>query len=140
MENATVGQRMRAVRLESGLNQTEFANELLLSKNAVSVMETGLRNPSKRTIKSISERFGVSLEWLVTGKGEMHVDPDKHAKQQLADVCRRHNITGKRMEFLIRYLSMSPQAQDAILAYAEVLQSVSSRPNDDPAPSPTDEQ
>ena len=135
MDSMTIGQRLRAVRHESGMTQTEFANALHLSKNAISVMEQGQRNMSKRTIASVCDRFGVSEEWLTTGIGEMHVDPDKHGRRKLAEICARRGITGKRRAFLEKYLTLPPQSQDAILAYAEVLQNVSRQDQDEPTDS-----
>jgi transcriptional regulator with XRE-family HTH domain len=133
VDGMTIGQRLRAVRHESGMTQTEFAKQLRLSKNAISVMEQGHRNMSKRTIASVCERFGVSEKWLTTGDGEMRVDPEQHGRRHLAEICARRGITGKRRAFLEKYLLMSPQAQDAILAYAEVLENVSQQDRDDPA-------
>ena len=62
--------RIAHIRKYSGLNQQEFADKIGLTKNYVSLMETGARNPSDRTISDICREFGVDRIWLETGVGE----------------------------------------------------------------------
>lgn len=63
--------RIRIVRNDNGLTQTEFAEKLGLTKNFISLIENGNREPSDRTIKDICRIFAVREEWLRTGDGEM---------------------------------------------------------------------
>lgn len=62
--------RIAMVRKESGKNQTEFAEILGLTKNYISLVETGKREPSDRTIKDICKSFNINEEWLRYGTGE----------------------------------------------------------------------
>lgn len=64
--------RIREVRVQSGLSQTEFAEKIGLSKNYISLVETGNRMPSDRTITDICREFRVDEVWLRTGVGQMH--------------------------------------------------------------------
>lgn len=64
--------RIREVRVQSGLSQTEFAEKIGLSKNYISLVETGNRVPSDRTITDICREFRVDEVWLRTGVGQMH--------------------------------------------------------------------
>lgn len=63
--------RISEVRRKSGLNQQEFANKIGLTKNFISLLETGNRIPSDRTISAICREFSVNEAWLRTGNGEM---------------------------------------------------------------------
>lgn len=65
-----MNKRLALVRKHSGLNQQEFSEKIGLTKNYVSLMETGARNPSDRTISDICREFGVDRIWLETGVGE----------------------------------------------------------------------
>jgi transcriptional regulator with XRE-family HTH domain len=112
------------------MSQTEFANRLRLTKNAICVIELGQRNMSKRTIASVVEQFGVSEDWLLNGVGEPQVDPEARMKKQLFEICARFGITGRRRAFLERFIKMPPHMQEAVLGYAEVLASVSRRDED----------
>lgn len=62
--------RIYEVRRRSGLNQSDFAEKLNLSKNFISLIETGNRSPSDRTISDICREFGCNEVWLRTGEGE----------------------------------------------------------------------
>lgn len=63
----------RIYRLRKGLNftQTEFANMFGVTHAHISSIEKGKYTPSKTLIMFISEKLGVSENWLQTGKGDM---------------------------------------------------------------------
>jgi transcriptional regulator with XRE-family HTH domain len=65
--------RIQEVRKDNKLTQDEFAVKINLSKNFVSLMETGNRVPSDRTISDICREFNINEEWLRTGSGEKEV-------------------------------------------------------------------
>lgn len=62
--------RIKQIRKHLGITQAEFASMLGLTKNFISLLETGDRTPSDRTIIDICGKFGVSETWLRTGEGE----------------------------------------------------------------------
>ena len=62
--------RIRQVRMNTNLSQTEFAQRINLSKNFISLVENGGREPSDRTIRDICREFGVNETWLRTGVGD----------------------------------------------------------------------
>lgn len=62
--------RIKYVRKEVGLTQSEFGDRIGVKHNSVAQFEAGSRNPSEQTIKMICREFHVSEEWLRTGKGE----------------------------------------------------------------------
>lgn len=64
--------RIKAVRKESGLNQTEFAKRLWVSLSTVQKWETGVNRVPDNVAQLMAQRFGVDLHWLLTGEGEMH--------------------------------------------------------------------
>lgn len=69
--------RIALVRKTSGYKQDEFAEKLGLTKNFISLIETGKREPSDRTIKDICREFNVNEEWLRNGTGEMFIEIDE---------------------------------------------------------------
>ena len=66
--------RISLIRKNAGMTQDKLAEVLGLTKNFISLIETGKRDPSDRTIKDICREFNVNEEWLRTGKGEMFLD------------------------------------------------------------------
>ena len=81
-------ERIIKVRKFYKLNQEDFAKRINLTKNYISLIETGNRIPSDRTISDICREFSVNEEWLRTGKGEMFIvkTKDEEIAEMLADI------------------------------------------------------
>ena len=60
----TVGERIKAARLEKGLTQKELGSLLGLSVPAISQWETNLRNPKIETLQKIADALGCSVLYL----------------------------------------------------------------------------
>lgn len=60
-------------KTELNLSQDAFAKKLKLTSNYISLIESGARTPSDRTISDICKVFNVSERWLRNGEGEMFV-------------------------------------------------------------------
>lgn len=70
-EVITLRERIAFVRKTLKMNQDDFAKKIGLTKNYISLVETGGRVPSERTILDICREFNVNEYWLRTGDGEM---------------------------------------------------------------------
>ncbi|MCI8619259.1 MAG: helix-turn-helix transcriptional regulator [Oscillospiraceae bacterium] len=78
--------RIRKVRNDANLSQEQMASELNLSKNFISQIETGSRNPSDRTICDICKKFHVSEEWLRNGTGEPYLPIENEEAAYVAEL------------------------------------------------------
>jgi len=65
----TTPERVRILRQASGLSQIEFSKALEISQRKISRLENG-QSLDRRTAEKMSRKFGVSLEWLVYGRGD----------------------------------------------------------------------
>ena len=65
-----IGNRIRALRLERGLTQSEFADLLCISFQAVSNWERGIASPDLDNIVRIAELFGTTVDELLRQRGE----------------------------------------------------------------------
>ena len=63
--------RIRLLRKELKLNQTDFGERIGVKQASVAGYEAGIRTPLDAVITSICREFNVSEDWLRTGKGEM---------------------------------------------------------------------
>jgi tetratricopeptide (TPR) repeat protein len=61
-----LGDRLRSLRLASGLTQTELAGERF-SKEYVSQIERGKTRPTKETVEWLAQRLGVDASFLANG-------------------------------------------------------------------------
>ena len=60
----TIGARIAACRKRAGMSQEKLANELNISRQAVSRWESGDTTPTMDKLKSLAKIYGVSLDWL----------------------------------------------------------------------------
>lgn len=65
-----VGDRIREGRGAKGLSQNDLARTLNTTPMSISRWERGIASPSIRFCEAMAEAFGVSLDWLISGKGE----------------------------------------------------------------------
>lgn len=64
----TMGQRIRAARLEAGLSQRELAGEEI-TRNMLSSLEHDTANPSVATLRYLAGRLGKPVSWLLGEDG-----------------------------------------------------------------------
>lgn len=63
--------RLKLLRKNLHLNQSEFAQKLAIPQTTYSSYESGNRPIPERLIVSISAIYGISSIWLETGEGDM---------------------------------------------------------------------
>jgi len=68
--------RFEQVRKSAMETQVDFANKLGVVRATVVAIAGRRQNPTLNQIIALSERYGVSINWIVTGKGEMYGDGD----------------------------------------------------------------
>jgi len=59
------GKRLKELRKNKGLSQTELGEILGVSKSSICCYENGTRNPSLETIIDLMHLFGVSADYLL---------------------------------------------------------------------------
>lgn len=64
----TVGERIRKKRQDLGWTQEILCSKVGLSKSFLSELESGKRNVSAENLYTISQVFGVSMDYLMAGK------------------------------------------------------------------------
>lgn len=62
-----VGCRITALRKKTGISQEQLARQINVCASAVGMYEQGRREPSIKLLIAISQVFGVSLDYLLTG-------------------------------------------------------------------------
>lgn len=63
-----LGERICLLRRRQGWSQAELARRLQVSPSAIGMYEQGRREPSLEAVAELSRTFGVSMDYLVTGK------------------------------------------------------------------------
>ena len=69
----TVSERLTRARKDNGLTQSDVAEKLNVSFQAVSLWERGETTPEVDKLVDIAALYHVSLDWLLTGKTEKNI-------------------------------------------------------------------
>lgn len=73
-----LARRIKAVRKALNVTQNDFAKSLGVSRSYLSEVETEKGKPSVEMVLGIAEKHEkVSLEWLLTGKGDVLINGDE---------------------------------------------------------------
>jgi len=59
------GNKLRSLRIDKGLNQTQLAERLGVTNSIISAYETQMRMPSLDLLVKIALEFSVSIDWLL---------------------------------------------------------------------------
>ena len=70
-----IEQQIESLRREKGWSQAELAKRLNISPSTIGMYEQGRREPSIDVLVAMSEEFGVTIDYLITGKVCTLTDP-----------------------------------------------------------------
>lgn len=76
----TINERIRELRVALELSQPEFGKTIGLSQSSLTMIETGNRKVTDRTVTYICLAYNVSEKWLRTGEGKMFNEQDRDAE------------------------------------------------------------
>ena len=68
-----MNERIKAIRENFGLNQTDFGARIGVKQTTVAGYENGTRTPIDAVILTICREFHVNEDWLRTGQGDPYV-------------------------------------------------------------------
>jgi transcriptional regulator with XRE-family HTH domain len=86
-----IGLRFREARKELGVALQDVANACDVTRQAVSLWETGKAVPGDDKLRRAAEFLGVSRRWLITGEPPKRVEPigGARAKAERTPAWRR---------------------------------------------------
>lgn len=105
-----LNKQIEALRRKMGWNQAELAHRLHISPSTVGMYEQGRRVPSIDILVAMSEEFGVTLDYLVTGKLCPLGDPRLHnqAEHILDMFATLKDLSREDLMILIITMLMKP--------------------------------
>lgn len=111
-----LGQRIAALRRHLGMSQAELAKKMGVSPSAVGMYEQGRREPSLDGVVVLSGIFGVTADYLLTGrpitKNDSAVLKDTlfsaTQRAQARQLCREDGLTGAELGVLFAAMLTEP--------------------------------
>lgn len=106
---STINERIALLIKDKGLKRTEFAERIHVSGPFISMICSGAKVPSDRTISDICREFNVSLAWLQDGEGEMYVQRSQNEQLALmvADLMAESDDSFRK-RFVSAFLAFPP--------------------------------
>ena len=111
-----LGQRIASIRRHYGMSQAELAKKLGVSPSAVGMYEQGRREPSLEGMVSLSSIFGVTADYLLTGKPVTKKDSavlkatlfSATQRAQARQLCRDEGLSGEELGVLFAAMLTDP--------------------------------
>ena len=101
VDMTTLGTRLRQARIEAQLSQEQAGLLAGVSKQAISHIENDrTKNPEAATLEPLSRRLGVSLQWLMTGKGSPRPDSGRAGSSGVETVSEPSTSGALASQFL----------------------------------------
>ena len=78
--------RLKQLRKQRGMTQTEVAAAIGVTRSVVSLYETEMRQPSPDMIVALARLYGVSTDYLLRGDNCSFVDVSGLSEQEIAAI------------------------------------------------------
>jgi transcriptional regulator with XRE-family HTH domain len=119
-QQETINQRVKRLRKELKLTQSEFSKTIAISSGQLACIETEKRIVNERTIKLICDSFGVNSAWLKIGEGEKFIG-DKDSKYARL-ITLYENLKPEYQDYILRSMNYFLKNQD--ITYGDVRHSL----------------
>ncbi|PGS62815.1 transcriptional regulator [Bacillus cereus] len=107
MENA-IGKRVKEIRAELKMSQSQFAESIGVSKSLISLIELGRKNPSVETIDKIAKKGNVSVDFImgrIDTRSSSRNETSKVKIELNTAVDRIEKLTEDQQRFIIKMLN-----------------------------------
>lgn len=109
--------RIKQIRTNSGLNQSDFGKKISISRSAVWKIENGENTPSEQTINIICREFNVNENWLRTGTGDMYKLIPNKLELYLGEISNGDDDFIK--DLIEAYMDLDQTSKDALKQIAK---------------------
>lgn len=109
-----IGNRIKRIRKELDLTQTEFATRIGSVQNTIARYESNQRTPSSSVLALICKEFNVNEEWLRAGTGEMFKPTSSDVLDQLA---REYNLSNASYIAIEKFVNLKPEKRRELIEF-----------------------
>lgn len=92
------GERLRELRQKNGLSMEQLGKEIGASSSRISDWENGKNHPSSNFVVAISEKFGVTTDWLLKGE-EVAIKTDSVSPIFSAEWYKNYHSENRVVDF-----------------------------------------
>ena len=114
-----INQRIKTIRKQLGLNQTEFGTKIGLAQTGVSWIEKDGNTVIEQNIRLICETFGINEAWLRTGEGER--EAVSAASDPFLPLRQKHHLSFIEEQVLRIYFKLDETARASVCQYVQTV-------------------
>lgn len=122
-----IGKRIKNVRKNLSLSQTEFASGLNISQSAISAYEKNERIPSKNVLNQISYKYNINLEYLLNGKEPIFLSQKflNPMIENILDVlCKAYELDEDSEKIIYDYLMLPPPLRRTVNEFFNIIKNI----------------
>ncbi|WP_373320708.1 helix-turn-helix domain-containing protein [Acetobacter estunensis] len=114
MTDTTLGNRLRTLRKERRITQSEVASAVGVSRSHLATIERGLDNPGRETLMALADFYGVSMDWLAAtpGRAVSSVDIRAQTHEEALLLSAFRKLPKDEAEPLLRMLISRSKSAD----------------------------
>ena len=109
-----MNERVREIRKNSRLTQTEFGNRLGVTPAAISGIESGTRNLTEQMLLAICREFGANESWLRHGAGDMF---RPLPQTELDALLQKYGLNGIAKRIVEQFVMLDEAAMARVVAF-----------------------
>ena len=109
----TMGERIKQLRKEKGMTQTDLAHTLNVTKGTVSTWETNSRTPGFETLNTMCDLFQRSLDYIM-GRSDDATPPNQSEVD--ADALAISQVEEDLTEYALKYARLDQYGREAVEA------------------------
>lgn len=107
--------RIKELRKNKNMTQEELATRIGLSRNFITQIETGKKNPSPRTVTALCREFGVNENWLRFGTGKKSIEAQNDAALAVSELMDKSNpLYDSVLKIMISYQKLDEDSRSVI--------------------------
>ncbi len=124
MEKNDIGERVKQIRKEKGIQQGQMAKDLYMSRSTLSMQECGERPYRAEDIQKIATYFNVTTDELIFGVKPEHLEMNKmtglneEAIETLSEI-HAHDESGRKADILSRLIS-DKRFLECLISYMDI--------------------
>ncbi len=119
----TIGARLKELRLKHNYTGEEIGRKLQVSKSAISMWEKDLRSPSADLIEKFATIYGVSTDYLITGKESTSTKDGYYHDPEAAEYAEYLRTRPEAKLLFSASRDMSKEDMEEVVNYIEYLKS-----------------
>lgn len=112
----SIREQLRPLRKALKLTQTDFGAKIGVSRNVINAHEQGNVDVPIDRAKAICAEFGVNMEWLQTGQGEMFSKP---ADTFIDELAEKYDIDDFLKRAITVYMSLSADEKTVVKKFID---------------------